>query len=167
MVGAAAVVFLGFSAFIVYSTWAAFQGNHYWLRAPAARIISRRFIRRKFGAIRRTRFLRHAGVVAGLHSVFAGVFDFVGAGRISFHLLLLSRRVLQGVLGRPDQLRRRRAAQNISRRTIFSAHHPKRSPLFSLPRASDLFCCSATTRGRRCGSRTRSARNISASASAR
>jgi hypothetical protein len=23
-------VFLGFSAFIVYSTWAAFQGNHYW-----------------------------------------------------------------------------------------------------------------------------------------
>ena len=24
-------VFLGFSAFIAYSTWAAFQGNHYWL----------------------------------------------------------------------------------------------------------------------------------------
>ena len=24
-------VFLGFAAFIVYSTWAAFQGNHYWL----------------------------------------------------------------------------------------------------------------------------------------
>jgi hypothetical protein len=25
------LVFLGFSAFIVYSTWAAFQANHYWL----------------------------------------------------------------------------------------------------------------------------------------
>ncbi|MBI2805912.1 MAG: succinate dehydrogenase [Planctomycetes bacterium] len=28
-------VFLGFSAFIVYSTWAAFQGNHYWLAKEA------------------------------------------------------------------------------------------------------------------------------------
>ena len=26
------LVFLGFSAFVVYSTWAAFQGDHYWLR---------------------------------------------------------------------------------------------------------------------------------------
>ena len=24
-------VFLGLSAFIVYSTWAAFQGTHYWV----------------------------------------------------------------------------------------------------------------------------------------
>src|SRR5476651_125077 len=28
-------VFLGFSAFIVYSTWAAFQGEHYWLAKDA------------------------------------------------------------------------------------------------------------------------------------
>lgn len=28
-------VFLGFSAFIVYSTWAAFQGEHYWLEKDA------------------------------------------------------------------------------------------------------------------------------------
>jgi len=32
------VVFLGFAAFIVYSTWAAFQGNHYWFRGSASQI---------------------------------------------------------------------------------------------------------------------------------
>jgi hypothetical protein len=33
-------VFLGFAAFIVYSTWAAFQGNHYWLETGGADYIS-------------------------------------------------------------------------------------------------------------------------------
>jgi len=34
------LVFLGFGAFIVYSTWAAFQGNHYWLAAGGANYLS-------------------------------------------------------------------------------------------------------------------------------
>ncbi len=34
------LVFLGFSAFIVYSTWAAFQGNHYWHAAGGANYLS-------------------------------------------------------------------------------------------------------------------------------
>jgi len=33
-------VFLGFAAFIVYSTWAAFQGNHYWLDQGGAHYLS-------------------------------------------------------------------------------------------------------------------------------
>ena len=33
-------VFLGFAAFIVYSTWAAFQGNHYWLATGGADYLS-------------------------------------------------------------------------------------------------------------------------------
>ena len=33
-------VFLGFSAFIVYSTWAAFQGNHYWFNGNGADYLS-------------------------------------------------------------------------------------------------------------------------------
>ena len=33
-------VFLGFSAFIVYSTWAALQGNYYWLDAGGAHYLS-------------------------------------------------------------------------------------------------------------------------------
>ena len=44
------LVFLGLSTFIVYSTWAAFQGTHYYF----GQRISRRFIRRKFLATRRT-----------------------------------------------------------------------------------------------------------------
>jgi hypothetical protein len=34
------LVFLGFSAFIIYSTWAAFQGNHYWLETGGANYLS-------------------------------------------------------------------------------------------------------------------------------
>src|ERR1019366_3260823 len=73
-----------------------------------------------------------AGVVGGLGAVLAGIFDSVDSGRISFHLLLLSRRVLQGVLGRPGQLRGWRATQNVPRRTLVPAHHSKCSPLFLL-----------------------------------
>lgn len=34
------LVFLGFMTFIVYSTWAAFQGQHYWLDANGANYLS-------------------------------------------------------------------------------------------------------------------------------
>jgi len=74
--------------------------------------------------------------LSNVAGVFTGLFCFVGAGRISFHLLLLSRRVLQRILGRPDRVRRRRAAQKISRRKIFPADPAKRPPLFRLPRGS-------------------------------
>src|SRR5207302_8412366 len=42
-----------------------------------------------------------AGLVAGVAAVFAGALDSLGAGRIPAHLLLLSGRLLQGILGRP------------------------------------------------------------------
>jgi hypothetical protein len=98
--------------------------------AATARIIFRRFTRRKFWGTRRTQFSARCRPGGRLAAVLAGLFDFVGAGRFPFHLLLLSRRVLQGVLGRPDQLRRRRAAQTFLGERYFPAHHPKRSPLF-------------------------------------
>ena len=34
------VVFLGLSTFLVYSTWAAFQGTHYWLDQNGADYLS-------------------------------------------------------------------------------------------------------------------------------
>lgn len=34
------LVFLGLSAFVVYSTWAAFQGNHYWYDGGGAHYLS-------------------------------------------------------------------------------------------------------------------------------
>ena len=46
------------------------------------------------------------GLVAFLAFVFAGAPGALGARRISAHLLLLSRRLLQSVLGRSTRLRR-------------------------------------------------------------
>ena len=48
-------------------------------------------------------------VVPRLDAVVARVLDPLGAGRLPADLLLLSRRLLQGVLGRPSVLQRRRA----------------------------------------------------------
>ena len=64
----------------------------------------------------------------------------LGAGRLPLHLLLLPRRLLQGVLGRPAVVRRRRAAQDVSGRAIVSAHPAEHPPLLPLPRACSSSC---------------------------
>src|SRR5207248_1573524 len=74
-------------------------------------------------------------LVAGLVNFFAGASNSLGAGRIPVDLLLLSRRVLQSILGGPARVHGGRAAQNISRRAFVPAHHAKRAPLFSVSRA--------------------------------
>src|SRR5262245_17427487 len=51
-----------------------------------------------------------AGLVARLADLLLGPLDPVGPGRVPLHLLLLPRGVLQSVLGRPPELRGRRAA---------------------------------------------------------
>ena len=56
----------------------------------------------------------------------------LGAGWISRHLLLLPRGLLQSFLGRPTFLYSRRAAEDLSRRTLFSFNRPKHSPVFPL-----------------------------------
>ena len=76
------VVFLGFSAFIVYSTWAAFQGvvdMHRQLAAigsaATARIICRRFISPEiFGHLAARHFRPTAGLVAGAGCRFSPAF---------------------------------------------------------------------------------------------
>ena len=50
------------------------------------------------------------GLVAAMVSIFAGAFYSLGTGRFPGHLLLLSWRVLQSVLGRSASMRRWRAA---------------------------------------------------------
>src|SRR5213595_3286691 len=80
-----------------------------------------------------------AGLVAGVAAVFAGTLHSLGAGRVPADLLLLSRRLLQSVLGRPAFLHRERAAQGVSRRGFLSAHHAKHSPI--------LFVCGAALSG--------------------
>ena len=96
-------------SFVVYATWAAFQGEHY----NSARI-SRRSTRRSCSAMAACWFGPEAGLVAGLAALFAGAADPLGARRVPRYLLLLPRRVLQGVLGGPAVVRRRRAAEELS-----------------------------------------------------
>ena len=56
----------------------------------------------------------------------------LGSGRISVDLLLLSRRILQSVLGRPTFVQRRRATKILLGRTLLSLNHAKYTPLFPL-----------------------------------
>src|SRR5574338_1165764 len=75
-------------------------------------------------------------LVAGLASVLASASDPSLPGAVSLHLLLLSRRVLQGVLGRPTVLCGRRAAQVVPRGALVSAHHAEHPPLLPLCRGA-------------------------------
>src|SRR5688572_32252052 len=70
-----------------------------------------------------------AGRVAVVRAVLAGAPDPSVSRALPRHLLLLSRRVLQGVLGRPAGVQRRRTEEQLPRRTALSAHSAERAPL--------------------------------------
>src|SRR5205814_8308730 len=72
------------------------------------------------------------GLVARLAAFFSRAVDSLGAGRISADLLLLSRRILQGVLGRSALLHRERTAQIVSRREFLSTPLAKHPPILPL-----------------------------------
>src|SRR5881296_1251170 len=78
---------------------------------------------------------RQTRLVARLADLFSCVADPLGAGRISSHVLLLPRRVLQSILGRPAVVHGQRTAQSLSRRSVAAADPAKCPPLLSLPRA--------------------------------
>src|SRR3954469_3415781 len=73
---------------------------------PVAVLFAGDFRRSKDGVV-----WREARVVAGASAVLAGVDHSAVSGTVPLHVLLLSRRVLQGILGRSPELRCRRAAQ--------------------------------------------------------
>ena len=100
-------VFLGLSTFIVYSTWAAFQGNHYEFGPYLSPFYSPLL----FGDSAARVVRAQARLVAGRAAVFGGAADPLGAGRVPLHLLLLPRRLLQGVLAGSAGVHGRRAAQ--------------------------------------------------------
>ena len=150
-----ALTALGLGAFVVYATWAAFQGAHYHFGPYLSPFYSPEL----FGDSPHAGSGRKPALVAGLAAVLAGAPDPVGSRRLPLHLLLLPRRLLQGVLGRParpapsaSRARRYRGEQsfplilqNVHRYFLYLAllvpAHPR-----------------ATTSGRRCGSRTRDGR---------
>ena len=97
------VVFLGLSAALAYLNWAAFQAEHYEHLGYLSPLYSPEL----FGDSPHAWFGPQAGMVARLSSVLACVPDSLGTRRLSVDLLLLPRRVLQGVLGRSPLVRRR------------------------------------------------------------
>ena len=131
----------------VYSTWAAFQGNHY----AYGPYLSPFYSPVLFGDAPHAWFGPKPGWWP-VAAVLAGAADPLGAGRIPLHLLLLPRRVLQGLLGRSAVVHRRRAAQVVSRRAFVPADPSERPPVLSLSRAPLPRRAHATTCGRRCGS---------------
>src|SRR5712692_981195 len=76
-----------------------------------------------------------AALVAGLAALLARAPHPLGARRVPRDLLLLPRRVLQIVLGRPAVLRRGRATRLLPRRGFSAARPPERAPV--LPVSSD------------------------------
>ena len=74
-------------------------------------------------------------MVAGVVVVLAGLFDFVGPGWISFYVLLLSRQLLQGVLGGSAGLRCGRTAEELLGRALIPAHYSEHSQVLSVPRS--------------------------------
>src|SRR5690606_36212584 len=75
------------------------------------------------------------GMVARLASLLARVPDPVGARRLPAHLLLLPRRLLQGVPCRSAELRGQRAAAVLPGRAALPAHPTERAPVLPVPRA--------------------------------
>ena len=157
------IVFLGLGAFVVYSTWAAFQGEI----IISARI-SRRFIRRRFLALRRT--------VGSAQTRFGGRPGCSFLRRFSFS----GRRAVFGspvIITVAPTTRRsgpiRRPAPSVSRARPISASARSRSScrtctaIFSISRCSSS-SFSRTMSGKRCGSPIRRPeRPHSGSASAR
>ena len=97
----------GLGAFVVYATWAAFQGRDYHF----GNYLSPFYSPELFGAVA-SRLVRAAALrLAGVAALLAGAPHPLGAGRLPHDLLLLSRRLLQGVLGRPALVHGGRAAR--------------------------------------------------------
>ena len=73
------LVFLGLGTFVVYSTWAAFQGTHYHFGPYLSPFYSPEL----WGDSPHSWFGPKPALVACVAAVFAGAVDPVGAGRVS------------------------------------------------------------------------------------
>ena len=126
-------VFLGFGAFLVYATWAAFQNGHY----TYGPYISPFYSPEIFGNSPHALFGPKPALVSKLSAVLAGAAHSVDTRPLPAYLLLLPRRLLQIILGRSSGLCRGRAAQDLSGRAKLSADSAEFPSLLSaalLPR---------------------------------
>ena len=110
------VTFLGLSAFVVYSTWAAFQGNHY----ESGPYLSPFYSPLLFGEGPHSWFGPQPAWWPGALPFSAALLILWAPGGFRFTCYYYRGRVLQGVLGRSAVLHRRRAAKEVSRRAFVS-----------------------------------------------
>ena len=138
-----ALTFLGFGAFIVYSTWAAFQGEHYSF-GPYLSPMYSPLIWEAAGQP----LSGHAWLGAWpswlpssllIQPITPAVLILWVPGGFTIYVLLLSRRLLQSVLGRPGCVCSRRTSQRLSGRKLVSADFAESSSIFSLRRAHLYF----------------------------
>ena len=122
-------MFLGLSTFLVYATWAAFQGDHYTYGPYLSPFYSPEL----FGDSPHSWFGPKPACVAGWLPFSPALLILPIPGVLPAHLLLLPRRVLQGVLGRPAVVHRRRAAQELLGRELVSADPAERPSLLPVP----------------------------------
>src|SRR5262249_20141166 len=112
------------------------SGGTLHLRPLPLAVLLARTVRRLGAQLVRT----ETGLVAGVALLLAGPADPVGAGRVSRHLLLLSRSLLQSLLGRSPRLRGRRAAPQLLGRAQPAPRAAKCASLLSVsgPAVSDI-----------------------------
>ena len=106
---------VGLLAFVVYSTWVAFQNEHY-----------------QWGFL--SLFLLCTVAWIRLVAFFAGISDPQGSIRISAHLILLPKSILPVALSDTIGLRAGRKTSELPWWTVF-ASVPESAPLFPLPRS--------------------------------
>ncbi len=130
--GPSLATFLGFSAFIVYSTWAGYSNANY----EFGPYLSPMYSPLLFGPSPHAWFGGPAqpGLVAALSALLGGGARPVGAGRLPADLLLLPGRLLQVLLGGSSRVRGRGAAKDVPRRAPVPARHPEHSSLLLLRR---------------------------------
>ena len=131
-------VFIGLSLFIIYATWAAFQNAHYTFGPYLSPFYSPEL----WGDSPHAWFGPKPAWWPALPPFSPALLILPFPGSVPLHLLLLSRRLLQGVLGRPAGLRRRRAAQGLLGRELVPADLPERPPLLLVHRGVFLFLLS-------------------------
>ena len=123
------VVFLVLGGFVVYATWAAFQNAHYTYGPYLSPFYSPEI----WGDSHHAWFGPKPAWWPALAAVLAGAAHPAVPGPLPVHLLLLPRRVLQGVLVRPDRVLGRRAARHaLPRRALVPAGAAERPPLLRL-----------------------------------
>ena len=119
------VVFIGFSAFVVYATWAAFQNAHYTFGPYLSPFYSPEI----FGASPHSWFGPKPDWWPGLLPFSPALIILPFPGLFPLHVLLLPRRLLQVVLGGSARLRGRRTSQAISGRAQLPADSAERPSL--------------------------------------